>query len=507
KKRPFIGIRPARIRPGEVFDLSITVCDPDSFDNLLITRDDGLRTPEVTVKVNDVDISAALNEKFSGFNPFGYPSNVTAHYPGFRLLWPQMKIDEEMPLKIEVQVRDALGNVNQVVERYSIQLWEDPVFGLDEFPMGLYSVPLAGLQDVKACGFNIVTPDNWTATCGTGTYNTTSGYLDNKMPFWLQVAKLIGLRTLPGWINSGDWACPANSRLHNERWGTGWQDRIYRIFREMPEDPNESTCDVPGPLSPPEFRHAAVRDCIDIVALPDEPMPILTSAYYGDIPAERQREGCSLEEQIPCAFAHPVEGSWLGFEVWLEDYIRYRYNEDEPAQVFFGQGEISGNPRWGEARVKNTVEFFRDVLNPPWVTETFWPGHKMPLFLNHLYVHTRSRAPAMNKPIWAAFMQYCNYYSVDVYPDMGDRPLTEIAYMLDLLHECRRLMWAGGSTYLNQHYFQVTIPDWTENWGETMREFGLPKLWFVIRFGDWWTWTPEIGKYGRQGSWTNEMQD
>ena len=47
KKRPFIGVRPDRIRPGEVFDLTITVCDPESFDNLLITRDDGLRTPDV----------------------------------------------------------------------------------------------------------------------------------------------------------------------------------------------------------------------------------------------------------------------------------------------------------------------------------------------------------------------------------------------------------------------------------------------------------------------------
>ncbi|MCD6328187.1 hypothetical protein J7M28_11645, partial [bacterium] len=107
KKRPFIGIRPGKIRPKEPFDLTIVVCDPESFDNLLIPRDNGLRTPDITVKVNDVDITPALNDKFASFNPFGLPSNATSPYPGLRLVWPEMKIDNEMPLKIEVTVKDA----------------------------------------------------------------------------------------------------------------------------------------------------------------------------------------------------------------------------------------------------------------------------------------------------------------------------------------------------------------------------------------------------------------
>ena len=113
----------------------------ESFDNLLITRDDGLRTPDVRVKVNDVDITPALAEKFASFNPFGYPSNATSPYPGFRLVWPQMKIDEEMPLEVKVEVRDALGNVNQVIKNFSVAFWNDPIFGLHQFPLGLYAVP------------------------------------------------------------------------------------------------------------------------------------------------------------------------------------------------------------------------------------------------------------------------------------------------------------------------------------------------------------------------------
>jgi len=522
KKRPFIGVKPDRIRPGEVFDLTITVCDPESFNNLLIARDDGLRTPDITVKVNDVDITPALAEKFAGFNPFGHPSNATSPYPGFRLVWPQMKIDEEMPLKIEVEVRDGLGNVNQVVEMYSVELWQDPVFDLREFPRGIYGMPpatenpvthevVSSMVTAKAHGFNLMLPDPITCTCGTGPENDVHGFAPNLMMAWLDEAKRLGLRTMPGWLGSGDWACPANSR-HETSWEAGWQDRLERAFREM--DP-ESTCDATGgPTCPvlwdPDLQR--YKDKIDIYGLPDEPLPIHTWQNAAD---GRLKAGCWMEAQDPCTFPHPLGGGSLGTQIYLPNYIEDFLNDPNPApQVFFGQGDKNGPfpyPDRGETRVLDTVNY---LIGNPLGRDygAFSPGRHVPLFLNHLSFGVERGGPAdRNTAIWAAFMQYVHYFSVDVYPDKGDTPLTEIAYMLDWMHECRGKMWNGGDWLMKEQDFLVTIPNeflplvGADSWGEYMRQLGLPKLWFVLLFGDWWMW--DQLDYGNTGRWHNDFFD
>ncbi|MBN2207709.1 MAG: hypothetical protein JW759_00195, partial [Candidatus Coatesbacteria bacterium] len=485
KKRPFIGVRPERIRPGEVFDLTIVVCDPESFDNLLITRPDGLRTPEVHVKVNDLDITPALAEKFAGFNPFGFPSNATSPYPGFRLVWAQLKIDQEMPVRIAVEVRDALGNVNQTVKNYSIALWEDPLFGLHQFPLGLYGVPPAtkkrdtdeivlSLANVKAHGFNMVLPDNYTATCGTGSDNSATGYLHNKLPAWLQEAHNLGLVTAPGWLGVGDMACPA-CRQEDGPTGKGWQDRIERCFtRQYGTDP--------------EIEE--IKDLIDLVSLVDEPMPIDTLADDKKIPAWRKKQGCSLEEQAPFTFNFPMDIYWpeeLTGPVNLEDYIlgKRDVSEGAPSQAFFGPEQ------W---RVRDMVLYF---------TFAFRQGKPVPLFINqlsqgdfdHVGVQTR------NREIWAAFMQYCHYFSVDKYPDLEGAPLSEVARRLDQMHQAREEMWRGEGPFGGRWPYDQTRPYW---W-DCMAAWRLPKLWFVLHFGDWWGWATEEGSRGEAGAWVDEI--
>ncbi len=451
KKRPFIGVRPDRIRPGEVFDLTITVCDPESFDNLLIPRDDGLRTPDVRVKVNDVDITPALAEKFAGFNPFGFPSGATSPYPGFRLVWPQMKIDEEMPLKLEVEVRDALSNVNQVITKYSITRLEGLVDFFD-FPRGLYQVPASQLAWVRNHGFNIATNDNYTAACCSGC-DTDQLDLPAMLKPWLDRAKDadVGLKTLASWVGLGEMACPQ----------CDWEDRTKRCF--VGDD-------------------AADPAKIDIVAVVDEPRPIRTVEREEDPPS---LSGCSYLGPGESFACWPLESANLDPEHswdWLKlaDYDKWTKDGEEYLQVFF-------------APTERRVQRMCYLLNQIGLSSD---QRFRPLFIN-LFAqgHPGDAWAFRRKEIWRKFMKYCHYFSIDYYPVKWGTPLTRVACFLDEMHEAREQMWAAGNTA-------------EENWVEDWKRCGLPFLWFVLDFGDWWSWGFGSEDDPHPGwSWRHEIGD
>ena len=332
KKRPFIGVRPDRIRPGEVFDLTITVCDPESFDNLLIARDDGLRTPDVRVKVNDVDITPALAQKFASFNPFGFPSDATSPYPGFRLVWPQMKIDEEMPLKIEVEVSDALGNVNQVVMKYSVTT-EDQLFGFFDFPRGLYQVPEVGLRDAKQNGFNLVLPDNYTISTS---HDGRWGY--SMLTSWLEEAKARRLTTLL--CPAIDFCCPS----------CDWQGVIDTSLGAHEYDDGT-------------FVPAPDLGNIDMVDFPDEPRPLYTS-YPNTI------DGCLNRGHDPISPCYPYRLANIGeirtdpLNAGLNDYVKWtemdRARQRPYFQVFFD----SEGTYPEDKRVRNARDYLESQVLP-----------------------------------------------------------------------------------------------------------------------------------------------
>jgi len=368
--------------------------------------------------------------------------------------------------------------VNQTVRNFSIEMWQDPVFSLREFPIGLYQVPKEGLAKAKLHGFNMVTCDNYTATCGTSSDNSWTGYLHNMLPDWLEEAHNLALVTAPGWLGSGDMACPA-CRREDGPTGKGWQDRIERCFA-------------------PQYRlDPGIKDLIDLVSLVDEPMPIDTHARRGNLPDWEQKDGCTLEGQAPFTFAYPIlTYRPSGGVVNLEDYIQGKEEPYAPPwQPFFGSEGFSE-----EYRLKNMVLYFLDipVSDPP---ETFRPGKPVPLFINQLSQGNFSSAGfrLRNRNIWAAFMQYCHYFSVDLYPDLAGKPLSEVAMGLDQMHQAREEMWRGEGPFRGGWPYSETRPYW---WA-CMAEWRLPKLWFVLHFGDWWNW--KARSRGEAGEWVDEI--
>ena len=453
KKRPFIGVRPERIRPGEVFDLTITVCDPESFENLLITRDDGLRTPDVRVKVNDVDITPALAEKFAGFNPFGFPSNATSPYPGFRVVWPQMKIDEEMPLKIAVEVRDALGNVNQTVSQYSIT--DDPLlFDFFKFPLGLYAVPQAGLQKAKDNGFNLVLPDNYTQLSATG---SARWGLTPMLRDWLDAAKALRLRTLVG--VAANLCCPS----------CDWSSKIDTVLGNS--DP----------------------DKMDIVTLPDEPVPIDT--LWTDVPAGFW--GCEGPADNPTREMACYPHTPAGINAWrdpirAEDYTERQFpdRDNTSPQVFFDApaGRFP-DPEW-DCRLKNTCDYVRVRI----------ARRGLPLHINLFTQLGEGCDKNSNRvDIWKRFMPFVDYFSIDYYPTKFRDPLAWVAQMMDEMHEARDSLNLGGAAGS-----PVAVPVQRVGQSPALPQAIpalKPELWFVLDFGDGWGWDPKKGQWGSFGDY------
>ncbi|MCK4713990.1 MAG: hypothetical protein KAT35_00320, partial [Candidatus Aenigmarchaeota archaeon] len=239
---------------------------------------------------------------------------------------------------------------------------------------------------------------------------------------------------------------------------------------------------------------------IDIYSFPDEPAPIDTLAEDPRIPDDRQLAGCSLEGQDPCTFIYPVREYRPPDIVNLEDYI-WGKNGLFPWPPFFGCEEFSE-----EYRLRDMVWYFMDIPVSDPDEPTFRPGKPIPLFINHfVQVMEDPRhwdvVQRRNMEIWAAFMQYCHYFSVDIYPDVGGAPLSEIATYLDEMHQARQDMWRGEGVAFG-YPFELTRPDW---WA-SMRQWRLPKLWFVLRFGDWWGWEGYRLPDGTlSGQWHNDF--
>jgi len=359
-----------------------------------------------------------------------------------------------MPLKIAVEVRDALGNINEVIKKYSVTS-RRLLFDFFDFPRGLYQVPKEGLPYAKSLGFNIVLPDNYTSSYCEGT--DRFGGLPRMLDPWLEEAKspAIELKTLAGWFGQGEMACPA----------CPWQRRIDRCLFDAE---GNALIDV---------------DKIDIMAVVDEPMPIRTDI---EVP-NGSASGCTYEEspagqepEFPC---WPKESAPYG-SVIGRDYVRWRREKpdiEEPEidawQVFFdSEGHYPGL----DQRVHNLCHYLNQLRGPE---------NPIPLHINMLIQKAETIDSWFTKAtrrtcVWARFMPYCHIFSLDLYPEKVGLPLSRVATFMDEMHEARRLAWGESLTYTCEH--QADQP-WLDQW----RQCRLPELWWVLDCSDDWGWIPD----------------